>query len=108
MKYALLKFINHSALALNLTIIAIIFATSIIVPIILRLMHKGTGKLRKDWVIFGTLISVDFCCIVALSPNITILGELETLGTLLLCVMLAAIIGLVIWGIHTFFKWLED
>lgn len=108
MKYALLKFINHSALTLNLTIVAIIFAASIIVPIILRLMHKGDGQLRKYCVILGALASFALFGIVTSYPNITILGDLKTLGTLLLCVMVLAVILLIIFGVVKFLDWLED
>lgn len=108
MKYALLKFINHSALTLNLTFVAIIFAASIIVPIILRLMHKGAGELREGCVIFGTIISGFLYLAVTSSPNITILGDLEILGFLLLCVMALAVILLIIFGAVKFLDWLED
>lgn len=85
-----------------------IFVASIIIPIILKLMHKGDGKLRKYCVILGAIASFNLFWVVISYPNITILGDLETLGTLLLSVMLFAIIGLIIWDIHAFLEWLED
>lgn len=108
MKYALLKFIHHSALTLNLTIFAIILAASIIVPIILRLMHKGSGNFRKGCICWGVILAFIFSTVFITSPDVTILDDLKRFGFLLLGVMVPVVIVLIIFGAVKFFKWLEE
>lgn len=94
-----------------LTLGIIIFISSFIIPLILKLMNKKDGNFRSNFFIRGMVIGTVISLLSLIFQNISVRVALKALKFFLLSVIIAiaflAILGIIGYLILKFDDWLE-